>query len=148
LSDHQTVSLHSNRRCAPVRSKVFPHAAFSDDEFNLERPATPSDAPSRKRSKAILRLASLVAEGRALSCARSLSAALDEEGRSLRRFASLSVSANVGQRALVREVTMSCSLRAPTPKGESAMKANAPAAAVENLRATKRGASLSSRAHP
>jgi hypothetical protein len=112
--------------CALLCKNIFPHTFFSNSECDLERPATLSDAPGRKRSKAILRLASLVAEGRALICARSLSAALDEEGRSLRRSASLSVSANVGQRALVREVGMSCSLRAPTPKGEPAMKAKAP----------------------
>jgi hypothetical protein len=125
--------------CALLCKNIFPHTFFSDDEFDLERPATPSDAPGRKRSKAILRLASLVVEGRALSCARSLSAALDEEGRSLRRSASLSVSANVGQRALVREVSMTWSLRAPTPKGDPAMKSNAPAAAVEKLRVAKGG---------
>jgi hypothetical protein len=134
--------------CALLCKKIFPRTFFSDDEFDLERPATPSDAPGRKRSKAILRLASLVAEGRAFSCARSLSAALDEEGRSLRRFASLSVSANVGQRALVREVGMSCSLRAPTPKGDPAMKANAPIVLMEKPRAYKRGASRWSRVRP
>jgi hypothetical protein len=111
---------------ALLRSKAFLHAAFYDDEFNLERPTTPSDAPARKRLKAIFRPASLVAEDRALSRARSLSAALDEEGRSLRRPASLSVSANVGQRALVREVSTFRSLFTPALKGELAMKFNAP----------------------
>jgi hypothetical protein len=125
--------------CVLLRSKAFLHAAFSDDEFSLERPTTPSDAPARKRLKALFRPASVVAEDHALSRARSLSAALDEEGRILRRFASLSVSANAGKCALVCEVTMSRSLRAPTPKSDPAMKANAPAAAVEKLRAAKGG---------
>jgi hypothetical protein len=110
--------------CALLRSKAFPHAVFSDDEFDLERPATPSNALGRKHSKAPSRLGSLVAEGRGISCAHSLSAALDEEKRNLRRSASL--SANAGKRALVREVSMSRPLRAPMPKGEPAMKSNAP----------------------
>jgi hypothetical protein len=140
-SSSQTTRFASQQRemCTLLRSKVFPHVVFSDDEFDLERTATPSDAPSRKRSKAPSRLGSIVAEGRALSRARSLSAALDEEERSLRRSASLSASANAGKRALVREVSMSRSLRAPTPKGEPAMKANAPAVLLEKSRAAKGG---------
>jgi hypothetical protein len=65
-------------------------------------------------------------EDRALSHPRSLSAAPDEEERNLRRSASHTVSASAGKRALVRKVSMSRSLRAPTPKGELAIKANAP----------------------
>jgi hypothetical protein len=127
---------------------MFPHIVFSNDEFDLERPATPSDAPGRKHSKASSRLGSIVTEDRALSHPRSLSTALEEEERSLRRSASLSASANAGKCALVREVTMSPSLRAPTPKGESAMKANAPIVLMEKPRVTKRGASRSSRVRP
>jgi hypothetical protein len=63
----RTTSFVSQQRemCTLLRSKVFPHAVFSDDEFDLERSATQSDAPSRKRSKAPSRLGSLVAEGSA-----------------------------------------------------------------------------------
>jgi hypothetical protein len=108
--------------CALLYKKAFRHAVFSDDEFDLERPATPSNALGRKHSKVPSCLGSIAAEGRTLSRARSLSAALDEGERSLR----WSVSASAGKRALVRKVSMSRSLRAPTPKGELAMKANAP----------------------
>jgi hypothetical protein len=80
-----------------------------------------------------------VAEGRALSCVRSLSAALDEEERSLHWSASVSASANAGKCALVREVSMSRLLHAPKPECEPTMKAHAPAAVVEKLRAAKGG---------
>jgi hypothetical protein len=79
-------------------SKVFPHAIYPDGEFDLEQPTTWSDAAGRKRSKAPFHLESPVVEGRALSRARSLSAALDEEERNLRRSASLSAIANAGKR--------------------------------------------------
>jgi hypothetical protein len=110
----------------PLPRQGLPYVLFYDNWFDLERPATPSDASGEKHSKASSRLGRIVTEDRALSHSRSPRAALDEEGRSLRRSASLSVSANVGQRALVREVSMLCSLRAPTPKGKPAMKAKAP----------------------
>jgi hypothetical protein len=103
--------------CVLLRNKVFPQSVFSDDEFDLERPSTASDAPGWKRSKAPSRLGSLVAESRAISCAHSPSAALDEEERSLRRSASL--SANAGKRALVREVSMSRPLRPTTLNGRA-----------------------------
>jgi hypothetical protein len=132
--------------CVLLRSKVFPHSVFSDDEFDLERPSTASDAPGWKRSKAPSRLGSLLAESRAIGCAHSLSAALDEEERSLRRSASL--GANAGKRALVREVSMSRPLRPTTPKGELAMKANAPPLRWRSCVRPKERASRSSRARP
>jgi predicted RNase H-like nuclease len=94
-----------------LRSEVFPHIIFSDDEFDFERSATPSDAPGRKRLKALSRLGSVAAEDRGLGRAHSLSVALDEEKRSLRRSSSISANANAGKRALVREVRISRPLR-------------------------------------
>jgi hypothetical protein len=85
--------------CTRLHSKVFPHVVFSDDEFEIKRPATPSDAPGQKRLKAPSRLGLIVADDRALSPARSLFAALDEEKRSLRWCSSISASANAGTRA-------------------------------------------------
>jgi hypothetical protein len=110
--------------CTLLRTKVFPHAIFSDDEFEPHR--APSRPSSRASSRAPSRLGSIVPENRTLSRTRSLSAALDAEQRSLRRSAS--ISANVGKRPLVREVSMSRTLRAHTPKVDVAITAHSQAA--------------------